>query len=272
MQCIFSGVGEAFDERYPNTSLILAAGGASLLLDCGFTAAAAFLQHAENPLDLDAVCISHLHGDHYFGLPYLLTRSMEEGRTRDLLIVGPEHVQAQVEQAVTLAYASFFDKARFALRFAESAPGRHLEVGGCQLSFAPNDHPQPCLAVRVDAGGASLFYSGDGRPTPETRELARGCGLVVHEAYSLESDVPGHGTVDGVIDFARDVGAKAAALVHVQRRARRERLGEIRERLARATDIHAFLPEPGDAYTVQAGDEPPSPSKSCDVNCMKTSP
>ncbi|MDD4733003.1 MAG: ribonuclease Z, partial [Desulfovibrio sp.] len=60
MRMIFSGVGEAFDETLPNTSILLeGTDGESLLLDCGFTAASAFWSVASRPLDLGAVCLSH---------------------------------------------------------------------------------------------------------------------------------------------------------------------------------------------------------------------
>ncbi|MFW5837992.1 MAG: MBL fold metallo-hydrolase [Desulfovibrionaceae bacterium] len=252
MKCTFIGVGEAFDELQPNTSLLLQAGGTSVLLDCGFTAAPAYFRHAPAPLDLDAVHLTHFHGDHFFGLPWLLTRFMEEGRTRDLVVIGGEGVRERVESAVSLAYGSFFDKAHFALDFKTAAPGRPLSIGDCSLSFAASDHSQPCLSVRVDAGAASLFYSGDGRPTSATRALARGCGLIAHEAYALEQDVPGHGTIDGSLEFARQAGARAVALVHVQRRTRREGLLEVQDRLARVTAMQALLPEPGDVFEIPA--------------------
>ena len=69
-----------FDEALPNTSILVESGSSSILLDCGFTAASTFWEVANNSLDLDVVYISHSYGDHYFGVPALLVRSVEEGR------------------------------------------------------------------------------------------------------------------------------------------------------------------------------------------------
>ena len=76
MQVQFIGVGEAFDERYANTSVLVTVPGPDgpthVLLDCGFTAAAAYYRHANVGAALDAVWVSHFHGDHFLGLPLLL--------------------------------------------------------------------------------------------------------------------------------------------------------------------------------------------------------
>ena len=250
MRVTFIGVGEAFDENLPNTSVLVREQGRALLLDCGFTAAQAFWRYAENPLELEGVWISHFHGDHYFGIPALLVRSIEEGRTSPLTIVGQPGVSNIVLAAMHLAYPGTLSKAEFEVRFLEAVEGKALEASGFQLTFAPSSHPSPCLAVRVKGRSGSLFYSGDGRPTDESLDLAGGCSLIVHEAFALEADYPGHGTVDGALGFARSAGAGALALVHVQRRVRRTRASEIRARLDKAGELRAFLPEPGQTLDI----------------------
>jgi ribonuclease BN (tRNA processing enzyme) len=160
-------------------------------------------------------------------------------------VVGPAGIEERVLALMELAYPSFLRKAAFGLCCVEIAPGKDVSAAGLFLSAAGTDHSAPCLAVRVEAAGRSLFYSGDGRPTPETLDLARGCDLVAHEAFSLDPDTPGHGTVDGAIAFARAAKAGSLALVHLQRDLRRTRLAEVQARLAAARDVNAFLPEPG---------------------------
>jgi len=108
----------------------------------------------------------------------------------------------------------------------------------------------PCLAVRLDCRGKSVFYSGDGRPTPATAGLAADVDLLVHEAYGLEPDTPGHGGVLGCLDLAQNVGARNLALVHVNRRVRRERAETIRGMLAKAMGDQGLLPEPGDVVAL----------------------
>ncbi|QGY39849.1 MBL fold metallo-hydrolase [Pseudodesulfovibrio cashew] len=250
MRITFNGVGEAFDQDLPNTSLLIESGACSLLADCGFTAAAAFWRAAADPSGLDAVYLSHFHGDHYFGLPQLLARFVDDGRTEPLTILGQSGVEQRVRELVNMAYTSLLDRAKFELRFLECRDGGTAELSGMRLSFALGDHPVPSLSLRVDSAGQSVFYSGDGRPTEATRALAKGCRMIVHESFSLDPDKPGHGTVDSSIDFAGEAGARILALVHVRRRVRHRLRDEILRRAAAAKGLEVLLPEPGDHVTL----------------------
>jgi ribonuclease Z len=251
LQVTFAGVGEAFDERLPNTSILVEAAGTSLLLDCGFTAASAFWRAAADPLNLDGVYITHFHGDHFFGLPALLVRSVDEGRTRPLTILGQPEVEHKVRSAMELAYEGVLAKSALPLSFVACQPDQPRTIGGLTLDFAYGDHPRPCLGVRVSGAGCSVFYSGDGRPTPATAALAAGCDLVVHESFSLDPDTPGHGTIGSSVEFARKAGVPRLALVHVQRGVRHGNLKEIQAAMEQAQELDVLLPEPGDKVVLQ---------------------
>lgn len=252
MRVTFLGVGEAFDERLPNTSLFVTPGAdveqGGVLLDCGFTAAAAFfasrLPEAVRETGPEVVWISHFHGDHFFGLPYLLARWLEAGRTEPLTIMGGEGVTAKVSAVVDLAYPNLRAKLGFALRTETARPGVAFSLGAFAARVAPTGHGAPCLGLRLEARGRAFYYSGDGAPTPACRKLASGCAVLVQEAYALTAGVPGHGSVDEALALAATSGAGALAVVHVRRELRRERGAEIRARLA-AAGFAAGLPEPG---------------------------
>ncbi len=257
MRAVFAGVGEAVDERLPNTSILVESHGHHLLLDCGFTAAhTLFAVAPDATATLRGVWISHFHGDHWFGLPALLSRLMVEGRSAPLAIAALDGVEERVRGLVPLAYRSVLDRLPFPLEFHEAAPGVSLELAPFSLSFAPTGHPAPALAVRVtDEDGASCFYSGDGGPTQETLEIATGAGLVVHEAFSFLGEMEGHGSVSGACAFAEEARASALALVHVRREERHAKAAEIRaclEELSRRTGIQAFLPEPGETWEIRS--------------------
>ncbi len=249
MDVTFLGVGEACDEYEPNCSVLLESGDAasprSMLLDCGFTAPFAFWRLAERPMELDVVWISHFHGDHFFGLPALLLRLYEQRRTRPLIIVGQSGVAGLVGGILELAYAGVPAKLSYPIEYVEASPGVELRLAGFSLRCALSEHSRSNLSVRVDDGVNTVFYSGDGRPTPETLELARGVDLVIHESFSLEEDTPGHGTVPGSIAFARAATAAGLALVHIRRDVRRTRRAEIEALCAGQRDTVVTLPEAG---------------------------
>lgn len=250
MKVTFLGVGEACDESLPNTSIWIQAevdgGRRSVLLDCGFTVPPLYFRRTTDPEDLDALWISHFHGDHFFGVPVLLLRLWETQRGKPLTIVGQEGTEELIRRAMDLAYPNFMSKLGFPLELIVAEPGRTLQVAELTWRFAENGHGQRDLAVRIEDSARSVFYSGDGRPTPDTLRLAAGCDLIIHEAFHVAASIPGHGTVARCIDFGREAGASSLALVHLQRDIRKEHHSDILELISEVRDLHVLLPEPGD--------------------------
>ena len=250
MKVVFLGVGEACDATLPNTSVWIRTETdglpRSVLLDCGFTVPPLYWSQTDDQEDLDALWISHFHGDHFFGVPALLLRFWETKRRKPLAVVGQPGVQALVEDSMNLAYPNFLDKFTYPLEFFTAEVGRPLQVAGLTWHFAENSHGQRDLAVRIEDGRRSVFYSGDGLFTPQTIKLARHCDLAVHEAFRLDCPVPGHGSVLQCLDFAGKAGVGVLALVHIQRDERREKYDDILKVMQSVAAFHVLLPEPGD--------------------------
>lgn len=250
MKIRFLGVGEACDERCPNTSLHVTAGkGQRFLLDCGFTTPHLYFALSSDPDELDAVWISHFHGDHFFGMPLLLLRFWEMGRRKKLIIVGQQGTREKITAAMELAYPGFLPRLMYHLDFVEIEPGQVREIVGTTWSTAENIHSQRCLAIRIDDGSHRIFYSGDGRPTRETESLAKECELIVHEAFSLDGEVENHGNIMNCLEFAGRAGGKHLALVHLERTCR-ETAKKTVAGLDGTGGLHVFLPEPGNMFVL----------------------
>jgi len=248
MKIHFLGVGEACDERCPNTSLhVTAANGQRFLIDCGFTTPHLYFAYYRDPDELDAVWISHFHGDHFFGIPLLLLRFWEMGRRKKLVVAGPQGTREKVAAAMELAYANFLPRLKYQLDFVEIEPGDVRELAGTNWSTAANIHSQRCLALCIDDSIHRIFYSGDGRPTGETQTLAQGCDLIVHEAFTLDEEVENHGNIKSCLEFAGRAGVKHLALVHLQRTSRQEAQQAVAG-LVGDNGFQVFLPEPGDLF------------------------
>ena len=254
IEVVFLGVGEAFDETLPNTSILIRFGAenspVTLLLDCGFTAPPRLWKEALEPDSVDAIWISHFHGDHALGLPPLLIRAWEEGRSKPLLILGQKGISAFTRQALDLAYPGFYEKLAFPITFAEIEPGGNVDRLGLTFRTAETGHSQRNLALRIDAKGKSIYYSGDGKPTPESMLLAQGCHLIIHEAFHMETELPTHGTVMGSVDTAKRSGAAHLALVHIQRKARTQVIENLERLRDLAGSVQVMVPEPGDRITL----------------------
>ena len=87
------GCGEAFDDALPNNSYLVRIGGSVLLLDCGYSIPPRLWHFEHDDSAVDLIYISHAHADHYFGLPAVLGRMWEQGRTMPLTILQG-HFQA----------------------------------------------------------------------------------------------------------------------------------------------------------------------------------
>ena len=186
LEVIFLGVGEAFDETLPNTSILIRYEGgdspATFLLDCGFTAPPPFWKEESDVNRLDGIWISHFHADHCFGIPALLVRFWEEGRDKGLTLLGQKGIESFTRNCLDLAYPGFYERLTFPLRFIEVEPEKRMELFGLSFRTAETAHSQMNLALRIDVAGKSIYYSGDGKATPESMALARDCEFIIHEA------------------------------------------------------------------------------------------
>jgi ribonuclease BN (tRNA processing enzyme) len=77
----------------------------TLLLDCGPTVLEAFRSLRLSAASLDMVFLSHLHGDHFSGMPFLFLHFLYiEPRTRPLRIAGPQGTESRIRSLFELTY------------------------------------------------------------------------------------------------------------------------------------------------------------------------
>lgn len=75
--------------RYPSGQ-VLQIGNQHILIDCGEGTQFRMSEYEVRKSKINTILITHLHGDHVFGLPGLLTSYQLQGRTNPLTILGPE--------------------------------------------------------------------------------------------------------------------------------------------------------------------------------------
>src|SRR3989304_3997720 len=97
----FIGSGDAFGSggRF-QACIALEAGGSTTLLDCGATSLVAMRQQGFDPNAVDVVLVTHLHGDHFGGLPFLILAGQFSRRTTPLVVAGPGGVGARLAGAM----------------------------------------------------------------------------------------------------------------------------------------------------------------------------
>ena len=124
MQLRFIGCGDAFGSGgRTNTCFHVTGDRVNFLIDCGASSLPALKRLGIARDDIDLVLITHFHGDHFGGLPFLLLDAQFSRRTRPLVIAGPEGIEARLCQVMEALFEnSSSTKQRFDLRVVALAP------------------------------------------------------------------------------------------------------------------------------------------------------
>jgi ribonuclease BN (tRNA processing enzyme) len=133
---------------------------------------------------IDAVHVSHLHPDHFLDLCplYVALRYAPGGvRSDPLPVLGPAGIRARV----AAAYGTEGRELDRVFGFTEVEPGAR-DVGPYSLTLVRTAHPVTCHAVRVEAGGRALVFTGDTGPSGDVTALAAGADLLLGEASTVE--------------------------------------------------------------------------------------
>ncbi|KFL16783.1 ribonuclease Z [Anoxybacillus geothermalis] len=149
MELLFLGTGAGVPAKERNVSSIalqlLDERGATWLFDCGEATQHQILHTAIRPRRIEHIFITHLHGDHLFGLPGLLgSRSFQSGET-PLTVFGPKGIRAFVETALSVSGT----RLRYELNIAEIEEGVIFDDERFQVIAKRLDHGMPSYGFRV---------------------------------------------------------------------------------------------------------------------------
>jgi len=197
MRLTVVGSGDAFGSGgRGNTCFFLEPAKAALLVDCGASALPALKGQGIEPNRIDAIVVSHLHGDHFGGIPFLLLDGQFlSRREKPLLIAGPPGTRARLDAALEVFFPkSTGSKWRFPWQVTEIAPGVETDVLGHSLVTAEVIHGSgaPSTALRLSDGRTIFSYSGDTEWTDALLPIAAEADLFVCECYAYAGKLTGH--------------------------------------------------------------------------------
>jgi ribonuclease Z len=262
-EVIVLGSGSAIPMRgQTNSSYLVRAGQAALLIDCG----PAVLQQLDavglTPGDVTHVFVSHRHGDHTLGYPLFLLWWFTQGRPPESfpVTVAGETTWAALEALLRHTFDEVVRVAAAAPRrlFPDAVPSAVVLGERLTLRTWPMEHSKsaPVSGVRVEIDGRVVAFTSDTAPCANVVPLARDADLLFHEAaYCADLDpdlgdgLHGHSTARSAGRGAAAANARRLALVHLS--ARYEgRQDALAAEAARAFPGEITVPAGGALYTL----------------------
>ncbi len=236
VQLTVLGAGDAFGSGgRRQSSYLVQSPSATFLMDAGPTVLAA-LKDARVPTDqIDFVLLSHLHGDHFGGLPFMMMEYLyERPRTRELVIAGPAGTEERVCALFTAMYKETAAKPlTYPVRFQVLVADQNVTIGGVEVEpFAvPHQEREPSLGLKVRMDAKTILYSGDSGWTEEFVRRTADVDLFVCECCYWETEVSFHINYPQFVRNRPRIRARRVVLSHLGR--------EVLEKIDRVTDEYA---------------------------------
>ncbi|MGK0360339.1 MAG: ribonuclease BN (tRNA processing enzyme) [Bradymonadia bacterium] len=222
---IFVGTGDAFNGagRANSCYWIEPESGldqGAIMVDFGPTALLQIKRLGLNANTIDAVWLTHLHGDHIGGLPLLIIELwFQARRTRPLIIAGPPGMKARVEALIRTAYPSVLaNLTQYLIEYIEWPVPGQVEIGGHTIETIRAKHDTLAVAASFRAtlaNGKVLVFSGDTGWQPSLAALTEGADVFVCECSNVEPGYWAHLSVAEIRQHRPEFKARALYLSHL---------------------------------------------------------
>jgi ribonuclease BN (tRNA processing enzyme) len=218
----FLGSGDAFYAAGRNQAAYLVQGPeGAFLLDCGAATLQAMKRFGIDPGVIDSIFISHLHGDHFVGIPFfLLEFRYEQQRKRPLLIAGPPGTEERIRALLRATFREFSgERLPFALEFSEMNPDSPVSFGALRVEpfRVPHQETEISLGFVVQVAGRRIVYSGDTGWTEELIKRSHAADLFICECCYFETRLPFHLDYPRLKENRQRFTAKRMILTHLGR-------------------------------------------------------
>ena len=197
----FLGSGDAFGSggRF-QTCVYVRFDTTHFLVDCGASSLIAMRHFGVDPSLIDAILLTHLHGDHFGGLPFfILDAQFVSRRQKPLVVAGPPGLEARIFEAMEVLFpGSSETERRFALKFVELEEEAATKIEPLTVTPYGVVHVSgaPSYALRIAVGGKILTYSGDTEWTDTLIQVTHSADLFICECNFLEESAGYHSTIE----------------------------------------------------------------------------
>ncbi|MBC2017154.1 ribonuclease Z [Listeria seeligeri] len=220
MELVFLGTGAGVPSRGRNVTSIalsmLNERNAIWLFDCGEATQHQILRSQIKLSKLEKIFITHMHGDHIFGLPGLLSSRSFQGGDSDLTIYGPVGIQAYVETSLKLSGT----RLTYKIIFKELEPGLIFEDEMFTVTADELDHGMLSYGYRIvekDKQGAldAARLKADGvEPGPIFQRLKNGEVVTLPDGREIDGEnyigAPQKGKIISIFGDTRETASEYA--------------------------------------------------------------
>lgn len=216
----FLGSGDAFGSGGRLQSCIFVdSPEGRFLIDCGETSLVGMKRYGLDSSMIGSIFISHLHGDHYGGLPLLVKEiQVTGGREDPLVIAGPEGLESHVEGLMPLIFPSPENpRAVFWPEFQVVSPGEPLQVGRFRVTAYPAAHSilSNPLSLRIECSGRVIAYSGDTEWNDFLPKASRGADLFICETFEYRRGAGNHLDLLSLLEHRHELECRRIILTHL---------------------------------------------------------
>jgi len=195
MKLTVIGCGDAFGSGGRlNTCFYVKSASQGLLIDCGASSLPGLKLRGILVEDIDTIVLSHFHGDHYGGVPFLLLDAMSTGRTKKISIISPPGGKERISALLELLYPGTAVLPKLNLEFIEYRSSEELQTPAFNLTAYPVLHSEGALphGLRIEIEGKIISYSGDTSWTDTLFTLSDTADLFICECNFYITTVKGH--------------------------------------------------------------------------------
>jgi ribonuclease BN (tRNA processing enzyme) len=219
-EVVFVGTSDAFGAGgRRQAAVLLRSERGRTLVDCGGTTNTGLAELGIERGEIDAILISHFHGDHFGGIPLLLLGALyEDGRTHPLHIAGPPGVEERVRALCTVMGHTIERREwTFPLYFSELHAGQLSEVGPSSVeSFKARHHLDACPhGYRIRLGEQTIAYSGDTGWFDELPAAVAGADLFICECTLHHGITDFHLSLDELEEHRHEFDCGRLILTHL---------------------------------------------------------
>ncbi len=216
----FIGSGDAFGSGGRLQACILVEDdGWRCLLDCGASSLIGLKAAGINPASIDAIAVSHLHGDHFGGLPFfVLDAQFNSRRDRPVLLVGHSDLEGRLRAAMEILFPGSPGALDGRAEFLALNPGPPVPVGASSIQAFEVQHAcgSPPFALRLQTpSGTVVAYTGDTAWTDALWRVGAGADLLVAEAYFFDKKIPWHLDYATLALASPKLGAQRIVVTHL---------------------------------------------------------